>query len=179
MAPYESIDDAHANREASRLIASALTFMLFQSLTGRPGFISDPTVDESANSIVLAHCLGSTRMDGPGGAACPFKLRSIMERQEGAVMQVKMRKGEKATQGELVGLDKMVYFTGTIIDAPDTERGCRTKIAVQVDGDVRALWRNWNAGLHRVTCYGDITDDLKRFCRFKSIQLTDEAAAVA
>jgi hypothetical protein len=29
--------------------------------------------------------------------------------------------------------------------------------------------------LHRVTCYGDLTADLKRFCRFKGMQLVNEA----
>jgi len=41
----------------------------------------------------------------------------------------------------------MQYFTGTIVDAPDTDRGCRTKITVKVDGDADALWRNWSNGL--------------------------------
>lgn len=159
-------------------LKAGLTFMLLQALSGKPGFISDPTVDESTNSIVLAHCLGSTRMDGPGGHACPYKIRSIMERQEGAVMQVKMDKGRRVTQAQLVDPDKLLYFTGTILDAPDTDRGCRTKINVQVDGSANTLWRNWSSGLHRVTCYSDLTPGLKRFCRFKSIQLVDEAAPV-
>lgn len=157
-------------------LASAMTFMLMQAISGKPGFISDPTMDEAANSIILAHCLGSTRMDGPEGPRCPYKLRSIMERQEGAVMEVKMRKGERVTQAELVGMEKLLYFTGTILDTPETERGCRTKAEVVVDGDARALWQNWTAGLHRVTCYGDITADLRRFCRFTKIQMVDEAA---
>lgn len=67
-------------------LGTALTFRLFQSLTGKPGFINDPTGDESANRIVLAHCLGATRMGAPDGAARPYKLRSIMERQGCAVM---------------------------------------------------------------------------------------------
>ena len=71
----------------------------------------------------------------------------------------------------------MLYFTGQIVDAPDLDRGCRTKITVKLDGNVENLWKNWSNGLHRVTCYGDITRDLKSFCRFKNIKLTDEAAA--
>ena len=43
----------------------ALTHIIFQGLVGRPGFISDPTVDESTNSIVLAHCMGTVKMEGP------------------------------------------------------------------------------------------------------------------
>jgi hypothetical protein len=58
---------------------------------------------------------------------------------------------------------------------PDTERGCRTQITVKVDGDAQKLWNHWSHGLHRMTCYGDLTADLTRFCRFKEMQLVNEA----
>jgi len=75
-------------------LRSALTHVIFQGLVGRPGFISDPTVDESRGSIILAHCLGTPRMGGPGKPAAPYKLRTVMERQEGVVPQVEMRVGQ-------------------------------------------------------------------------------------
>ncbi len=156
-------------------LASALTFMMLQGLSGKPGFISDPTMDESTGSIILAHCLGSTKMDGPEGKAAPYRLRTIMERQEGVVPQVFMRVGQKVTQAILAGTDRVMYFTGKIIDTPDTDRGCRTKITVKVDGSPRKLWQNWAHGLHRVTCYADVTEDLARFCRFKDLELVNEA----
>lgn len=156
-------------------LSSALTYILMQGLSGRPGFISDPTMDESVGGIILAHCLGTMKMDGPDQKAAPYRLRTIMERQEGCVPQVRMRVGQKVTQAILVGADQLVYFTGHIIATPDTERGCRTKITVRVDGDPEKLWQNWAHGLHRVTCYGDLTPDLKRFCRFKGIKLINEA----
>jgi len=159
-------------------LRSAMTYILFQGLVGRPGFISDPTIDESNNSIILAHCLGTTKMDGPKGPAAPYKLRSIMERREGAVPQVKMRIGQKVTQAKLTGTDLLLYFTGQIVDAPvsiETDRGCRTKITVKLDGDAEKLWKNWSHGLHRVTCYGDITKELEHFCRFKAIKMVNEA----
>ena len=156
-------------------LTSGMTFLLLQGLSGRPGFISDPTVDESKGAIILAHCLGSTRMDGPAGPRAPYKLRTIMERQEGCVPQVTMRVGQKVTQAQLVGAGKLLFFTGDIIESPDTERGCRTKMTVKVDGDIARLWQNWSRGLHRVTCYGDVVPDLKRFCRFKGIELVNEA----
>jgi hypothetical protein len=156
-------------------LQSAMTHVLCQSLSGKPGFISDPTVDESTKSIILAHCLGSTKMDGPDGKACPYKIRTVMERQEGVVTQVKMDIGRKVTQAILVGTDLLLYFTGDIIDTPDLDRGCRTKINVKVDGCIEKLWQNWSHGLHRVTFYGDLIPDLKRFCRFKGITLTNEA----
>jgi L-fucose isomerase-like protein len=152
-----------------------LTHIIFQGLSGRPGFISDPTFDESTETVILAHCLGTTRMDGPDGEAAPYLIRSIMERQEGAVIQSRMKKGRKVTQAILVGADRLLYFTGDIVDTPDGPRGCRTKIAVKVDGDVRRLWQNWSAGLHRQTCYGDIVPDLARFCRYKGVEMVHEA----
>ena len=159
-------------------LRSAMTHIIFQGLVGRPGFISDPTIDESSNSAILAHCMGTTKMDGPDGPAAPYKLRSIMERREGAVPQVEMRIGQKVTQAKLIGTDLLVYFTGEIIDTPVSlkdDRGCRTKITVKVDGDAEKLWKNWSHGLHRVTCYGDITKELEHFCRFKGIEIANEA----
>ena len=159
-------------------LQSAMTHILFQGLVGKPGFISDPTIDESNNAAILAHCLGTTKMDGPDGPDAPYKLRTIMERREGVVTQVRMRLGQKVTQARLIGTDLMLYFTGDIVDAPvalSDDRGCRTKISVKVDGDARKLWQNWSNGLHRVTCYGDISRELERFCRFKNIKFVNEA----
>jgi hypothetical protein len=160
-------------------LRSAMTHIIFQGLSGRPGFVSDPTVDESRGSIILAHCLGTPKMDGPSGPPAPFKLRTVMERREGVVPQVEMRVGQKVTQAILVGTDTLRYFTGEIIEAPvglEADRGCRTKIVVKVDGEIGQLWKNWTAGLHRQTCYGDLSKELAAFCRYKEINLVDEAA---
>ncbi len=158
----------------------AMTHIILQGLTGKPGFISDPTVDESTGSIILAHCLGSSRMDGPSGPQAPYKIRNVMERQEGVTPQVEMRIGQPVTQAILVGDDTMLQFTGQIIDAPvgvEHDRGCRTKITVKVDGDITTLWKNWSQGLHRQTVYGNIRKELGQFCRYTGIKLIDEAAA--
>ena len=157
----------------------AMIHILFQGLAGRPGFISDPTVDESKGSIILAHCMGTPKMDGPGKPVAPYKLRTVMERKEGVVPQVEMRIGERVTQAILADMNSIRYFTGEIIEAPvglKADRGCRTKIDIRVDGDITVLWKNWTAGLHRQTCYGDISKELASFCRFKGLKLVNEAA---
>jgi len=156
-------------------LRSAMTHIIFQGLVGRPGFISDPTMDESTNSIILAHCMGTVKMEGPDAPPARYKIRTVMERQEGVVPQVFFPVGPKATQALLTSTDQIVYFTGTVTDSPDVERGCRSKITVKLDGDAEKLWKNWSHGLHRVTCYGDIVKDLERFCRFTKIQLVNEA----
>lgn len=154
----------------------AMTHIIFQGLAGKPGFISDPTVDQSTNTIILAHCMGTVKMDGPDTPTMPYKLRCVLERQEGVVPQVFMPIGKRATQALFVDTSTLLYFTGEIVDAPDIERGCRTKITVRVDGDVERLWRNWSAGLHRSTCLGDLTKDLERFARLAQMNLVNEIA---
>jgi len=160
-------------------LRSAVTHIILQGLSGKPGFISDPTVDEGQNYIILAHCLGTVNMDGPGKPGHPFKLRTVMEREEGVVPQVQMRQGEKVTQAIIVGTNQMLYFTGEIVDTPvrlEDDRGCRTKIAVRVDGSLEKLWQNWSHGLHRVTCYGNLSRELRMLARFKKLELVNEAA---
>lgn len=160
-------------------LGCAMTHIIFQGLVGLPSFVSDPTVDSSKGSIILAHCMGTPKMAGPNAPAAPYKIRTVMERQEGVVPQVEMRVGQKVTQGILTGLDTLRYFTGEIIEAPvgiEVDRGCRTKIDVKVDGDITKLWQNWTAGLHRQTVYGNVTQELRCFCRFKDIAMIDEAA---
>jgi hypothetical protein len=153
----------------------AMTHILFQGLSGRPGFVCNPGFDYSTNSATMIHCLGTPKMDGPRGPAAPYKLRSVMERREGAVPQVKMRIGQKVTQAVLADTSKLLYFTGQIVDTPETDRGCRSKITVKVDGDAEQLWKNWSGGIHRVTCYGDLTKDLEHFCRFQQLDMINEA----
>ena len=119
----------------------AMTHTLFQGLAAKPGFVNNPGFDFSKNSAVLIHCLAATKMDGPEGSAAPYKLRSIMERREGAVPQVTMRIGQKVTQAVLVGTSTLLYFTGQIVDTPETDRGCRSKILVKGDGDAEKLWK--------------------------------------
>jgi len=153
----------------------AMTHILLQSLSGKPGFVNNPGFDFSNNTAILIHCLGTRKMDGPQGSAAPYKLRSVMERKEGVVPQVTMRVGQKVTQAILVGKTQLRYFTGQIVDTPESKRGCRTKITVKIVGDAQKLWQNWSGGIHRVTCYGDLTKELEHFCRFKQIEMKNEA----
>jgi hypothetical protein len=170
------LDDQGLSGVCESDLNCSVTAVLLQSLSGKPAFVSDPTVDESKKGIILAHCRCATKMDGPDGEAAPYKLRTIMERQEGCVSQVKMRVGQKVTQVIMPGTDQLLYFTGEVIEVPDIDRGCRTKINVKVDGDIEKLWHNWSHGLHRQTVYGDVVKDLERFCKFKTIKMANEAA---
>ncbi|RJP32000.1 MAG: hypothetical protein C4527_07015 [Candidatus Omnitrophota bacterium] len=154
-------------------LKSSMTHLIFQYLTGKPGFVSDPVVDLSNSTIIHAHCVSAIKMDGPDGEQCPYIIRSHLEDNLGASLQVKMRIGQPISMARLIGSDIMLFSTGKIIDNPDSERGCRTKITTKVE-HVEKILENYSCGLHRVIFYGDHTRDIKRFCRFMDISVLHE-----
>jgi len=133
---------------------STLTQLMYTYAFGVPGYVSDPVIDTSKNTVIHAHCVSATRMDGPSGERAPYIIRSHMEDNKGASLQVKMRVGQVITMAKLINQDTMLISTGTIIDNPDSDRGCRTKITTKV-ADARRLLEGYEGGLHRVIFYGD------------------------
>ncbi len=151
---------------------STLTQLLFTYAFGVPGYVSDPVIDTSTNTVIHAHCVSATRMDGPAGERAPYIIRSHMEDNKGASLQVKMRTGQTITMAKLIREDSMLISTATITGNPDSDRGCRTKIATKV-ADARKLLQGYEGGLHRVIFYGDrvrAIRDLGDLMRFKIIE---------
>ncbi len=58
---------------------STLTHFIFAYLVGKPGFISDPVIDTATNTVIHAHCVAATKMDGPDGPEAPYIIRSHLE----------------------------------------------------------------------------------------------------
>jgi hypothetical protein len=154
---------------------STMTHLIFSSLVGRPGFVTDPCFDYSNNTILHAHCVSATKMLGPNGPSSPYIIRSHLEDNRSAVLQVKLPVGHKVSMAKLVGDDLMLFSTGDAIDSPLVDRGCRTKVAVRVERPERFM-EGWSCGLHRVIFYGDHTRDLERFCRFAGVRLHREGS---
>ncbi|MEP0844954.1 MAG: hypothetical protein HRF43_19815 [Phycisphaerae bacterium] len=154
-------------------VESTLTQVLFQYAFGVPGFVSDPVVDTASNTVIHAHCVSATRMDGPTGEPAPFIIRSHLEDNAGASLQVKMRVGQVITMAKLLPPETMLISTGTIIDNPDTDRGCRTKITTQV-ADARKIMRQYGGGLHRVIFYGDRVNAIKDLAGMMKLKVVEE-----
>ena len=138
---------------------STLTQLIVGYIAKKPGFVSDPVIDTATNTVIHAHCVAATRMDGPANEPAPYIVRSHLEDDKGASLQVLMRIGQKVTVAKLVGLNTMLISTGEIIASPDVDRGCRTKITTKVP-NARKMLDNWSGGVHRVIFYGDWVEDL-------------------
>lgn len=154
-------------------LKSTMTHLIFLNLVGKPGFVTDPVIDLSTNTIIHAHCVSATKMEGVDGPSSPYVIRNHLEDHRGCVLQVKLPVGKKMTMARLIDDNLMLFSTGEITGIPDVDRGCRTKIATKVQ-DAKRILENWSCGLHRVVFFGDHTQDLQRFCRFKDIRILNE-----
>lgn len=156
-------------------LPASVTHLIFMYLTPerKPGFITDPIIDTSTDTIIHAHCMCAVKMDGPKGEQCPYIIRNQQEGQRGACLQVKMRVGQEITMAKLVGDDTMLISTGKITEVPDVDRACRTKIITKVE-NVRKIADNWHYGLHRTIFYGDHMDDIARLSRFLGFKVIHE-----
>lgn len=154
-------------------LKSSMTHLIFSYLVGRPGFVTDPVIDLATSTIIHAHCVAATQMEGPDGPRARYLIRSHLEDDRGASLQVRMPVGRKLTMARLIGTDKMLLATGEAVDSPLAEWGCRTKLTMKVQ-HIEKFLENWSSGLHRVVFYGDHTQDVRRFCRFARVQVVQE-----
>ena len=155
-------------------IQSAATMLAVTSLTGRPGYISDPVIDTSKNQIIYAHCVAPSKVYGPGGASNPYHIRSHSEDRKGASIRSLMPLGQMTTTLKFIPDQKaVVVHTAKTVDNIDDDKACRTKLAAEVK-DARKLMAQWQYGWHRVTVYGDARVPLEIFSGLTGTKVIEE-----
>jgi len=85
---------------------SLLTMLVFRYLGDVPSFITDPVIDTARNSVIHAHCVSATRMDGKNQER--FIIRNHSESRTGVALQVKMKEGQEVTVAKFADLSKML-----------------------------------------------------------------------
>ena len=156
---------------------STLTKLLMRYLTGRPGFISDPVIDTAKNQIIYAHCVASTKVYGPEGPSNPYHIRDHSEDRKGASIRSLMPLGEMTTTIQFDHNKKQVIFhQGMSVENVDEDKACRTKLAVEVKGDIYKLFDYWDLwGWHRVTFYGDLKRPVYNIASLLGFEVVGEA----
>lgn len=154
-------------------VDSTITQLMMRYMTGRPGYISDPVLDTATNRIIYAHCVAMNKAFGPDGPANPYIIRSHAEDGKGVSVQSLLPLGEKVTTLRISLWDNsIVLHTGKSVANIDDPKGCRTKLAAEVDA--RKIIRNWTHNWHRVTVYGDWREDVKNFAKLKGLKVIEE-----
>ncbi len=157
-------------------IDSLLTQLVIRFLTGLPGYVSDPVIDQGTGQIIYAHCVAASRMKGPKSEPMPYVLRSHAEDNSGASVQVKMTPGEIMSTIKFdIKTNRIAFHKGKIVGNVDTDRACRTKVAVEVD--TAAVARNYQVskfGWHRVSFYGDWETEIRELAQLMQWEFWDE-----
>lgn len=156
---------------------SAISMLTLGYLTGRPSYISDPVIDTSRNQIIYAHCVAPTKVFGAKGPSNPFHIRSHSEDRKGAVVRSLLPLGYMTTTVGFHPLRKeVILHQGKAVDNIDEDKACRTKLAVEVKGDIDKLMNYWDQwGWHRVTVYGDVKEPVQEMARALKMKVVEEA----
>jgi hypothetical protein len=157
---------------------SAITMLTMRHLINRPGYISDPVIDTSKNQVIYAHCVAPQKVFGPEGPVNPYRIRSHAEDNNGAAVQSMMPLGYMTTTIEFfLNRRELSIHQGKTVANIDIDKACRSKLAVDLKGDMEKLLRaDWDrGGWHRVTFYGDVADPIREVCRQLKIPVVPEA----
>jgi hypothetical protein len=156
---------------------STMTKLLMTYLAGRPGYISDPVIDTAKNQIIYAHCMASNRMFGPNGPANPYHIRDHSEDRKGACNRSLFPLGEMTTTMQFDhGKKQVILHQGVSVENVDEDKACRTKLAVEVKGDINKLLNYWDEwGWHRVTFFGDLKKPVYNIAALLGFEVVEEA----
>ena len=158
-------------------LVSTATMVALKNLTGgRTGFISDPVLDIAKRQIIYAHCVASNRAFGPQGPENPIEILTHSEDRQGAAIRSLLPIGHMTTTLELGAFRKeLLMHAGRSVDNVGEDRACRTKLAVEPEGDFEKLYTQWDRfGWHRVTVYGDLREPLREIAAMLKWTVTEE-----
>jgi hypothetical protein len=116
--------------------------------------MQDPVPDTVRGTLLGAHCVCATRLDGPNGVREPFVLRSHAESDIGVSLQVLWRPRQVVTLLCFTAPDRLAFGRGTVVRNLDTppSGGCRTSVEIALEGSVDP--RDVK-GFHQLFVYGD------------------------
>ncbi len=159
-------------------LLSTATMVALKNLTGgRTGFISDPVMDMAKRQIIYAHCVASNRAFGPAGQDNPMEILTHSEDRQGASVRSLLPLGYMTTTVEFGSFRKeLLFHRGKAVANIIEDRACRTKLAVEPDGDFEKLFTQWDRyGWHRVTVYGDLKEPLFEIAKMLGWKIAEEA----
>lgn len=158
-------------------LRSAATMVAITSMTGRPGYISDPVIDTSKRQIIYVHCVAPNRVFGKNGPTNPYHIMTHSEDRQGASVRSLLPTGYMITTLKIDNNRKEIIFhqAKAVGNDPD-DRACRTKLCAEPVGDLEKLFKEWDQwGWHRVTFYGDLKDPVHRIADSIGWQVIEEA----
>ncbi len=156
---------------------STVSFLFGLYLTGRPGFVSNHTLDVTNEQITYMHCVAPDKLFGIDGPSTPYEIVFHGETHYlGASPRVKFPIGEIVTTIKISVFKKKISIRiGKIIDNVVDEKGCVSKMLVK--DNVGKIMNNYDwetFGWHRVTFIGDWKEDFIIGAKILGLEIIEE-----
>ena len=156
---------------------STVSFLFGLYLVGRPGFVSNYTLDLSNEQITYMHCVAPNKLYGINGPSAPYEIVFHGETHYlGASPCVKFPIGEMVTTIKISVFKKKISIRqGTIIDNVVDKKGCVSKMLVK--SNVEKIMKNydWDVfGWHRVTFIGDWKETFIMGAKLLGLEIIEE-----
>ena len=155
---------------------SAMSFLFGLYLTGRPGFVSNHTLDSVNNQITYMHCVAPSKLYGIDGPTADYEILYHGETAYlGASPCVKFPIGELVTTIKISIFEKKIEIrTGKIIDNVTDKGGCISKMLVESDVKKIIEDYDWESfGWHRVTFVGNWKEDFIIGAKLLGLEIFD------
>ena len=168
-------DGFMAGEEAD--LDSHISTLLGYHLFGRPGYISNHTLDLTNNRVTYLHCMAPARLHGPEKPPAEYEIVHHGEAHfVGAVPRVEFPIGEDLTTIKVSLLEKKLALRhGKIVGQVVDEKACVNKVLVEDDADKILENYDWMAfGWHRVSFVGDWRREFKAAARLAGLELVEE-----
>ena len=157
-------------------LEATITQLIGQTLTGRPGFVSDPVIDTAISQIIYAHCVSHNCPLGRNASCVPYKIRTHAEDGKGASVEVILPPDLPLTTIKVnILARKMAIHSSKSLGHVDEKRACRTKLAASAA--VSRILQEWDFdtfGWHRVTFYGEFRNDFLNLARLLGLETVEE-----
>lgn len=150
-------------------VNAVMSHELCLKLLDRPGFQQDPVPETEHDTLIGAHCVCATKLNGSDKPAEPFLLRSHSESNLGVAVQVLWQPGQEVTIMQMAGPGRMLLGKGKVLRNHDTPPagGCRTSVEIAMDGPADPCDTK---GFHQLFIYGDHVRQLKSYAQMHGIE---------
>jgi len=155
----------------------AISYIFGLNLTGRPGFVSNHTLDLEKNQVTYLHCLAANKLYGVDGPSAEYEIvRHGESGILGASPRVKFPIGEPVTTIKISVFEKKIAIRqGKIIDNVVDKKGCVSKMLVE--SNTRKILENYNwdtFGWHRCTFIGNWKEEFIIAAKLLGLDVVEE-----
>lgn len=152
---------------------SAICLLIVKYLTGLPGFINDPSPDDTKSEVVYYHCYAP--INPFGEQKVPYTITSAHLGGKHASVFVELPVNKTITA---MGLDlngnTLFLHRAEVISNEYSLHACSTKLIGRVNTKALAENWRWRSGWHRVVVYGDWKEKLKDLASLLNLKVIEE-----